>query len=415
VGRGRISSTSDGGDRAVQRAKRSPGLEILGRDGYWHIHGTLRLAGQSKRIRKSTELPSTEANREAAQAARHLIEAEFRNEVLHGIKPTITIDVAAQSYLAVSRDRPLNEIDLCRVEEITTAFSERKINSITLDEWDAFVTKRMRGRVPSTRERYLNVLFALLTHALGKKWIDELPLIKRNPEARKPNSRKRRRVVELTLELVGLMVEAAAPHLRPQLAVMWCGGTRVSSILYGARFCDLVLSAGNEQITFHKTKNGKVVTSHLHPWAAGVLKEYIEHRGIPRDRETPLFLTDEGLPYADNEQAYGGQTKTAFKGMKRRVIARLRADGRDAEATLVAQVTPHWFRHNLATTLLASGSDLRSIMSQGGWETMESVQTYTHQVPRRQRDAVNALAAPPATSLTRDTDNDTKNADGSEG
>lgn len=407
MGRGRVSSTSDGGDQTIKRAKRSPGLEILERDGYWHIHGTLRIAGQSKRVRKSTELPSTEANREAAQAARHLIEAEFRNEVLHGIKPTVTIDVAAEDYLALSRVRPLNEIDLQRVEEIVAAFRGRKINSIALDQWDEFVNKRMQGNQPSTRERYLNLLFALLNHALGKKWIDELPQIKRNAQARKPKSRERRRVVELTSELVGLMIEAAAPHLRPQLAVMWCAGSRVSSILYGARFCDLVLTPGKEQLTFHKTKTGRDVTSHLHPWAADVLRAYIEHRGIPRDREAPLFLTDEGLPYADNERAYGGQTKTAFNGMKRRLVARLRAEGRHAEADLVAQVTPHWFRHNLATHLLASGVDLRSIMSQGGWETMESVQTYTHQVPETQRAAVNALEAPD-TSLTRGPDGSTK-------
>lgn len=392
MGRSRIPSTADRVNRAVKRKKRSPGLEILERDGYWHVHGTLRIVGQSKRIRQSTELPATEANREAAEAARHRIETEFRNEILYGVKPSVTIDVAGDHYLAVPRERPLNEIDIRRIEEIVTAFRGRKINTITQDEWKKFVNMRMEGRQLSTRERYLNALMALLNHAWRQQWLQQLPEFERNAQARKPKSRKRRRVAEL----IALMMEEAAPHMKPQLAIMWCAGTRVSSLLYGVRFCDLVLTPGREQITFHKTKSGEDVASHLHPWAADVLRAYVAYRGIPRDHETPLFLTDEGLPYADNERAYGGQTKTAFNGLKRRVVARLRAEGRDAEADLVAQVTPHWFRHGLATNLMASGVDMRSIMSQGGWETIESVQTYAHQVPE-----ISARRSTPWRRLTR--------------
>ena len=34
------------------------GLAIIERDGHWHINGTLRVAGNSRRVRKSTELYS---------------------------------------------------------------------------------------------------------------------------------------------------------------------------------------------------------------------------------------------------------------------------------------------------------------------------------------------------------------------
>jgi hypothetical protein len=45
--------------RHRKRAPRhSRGLAIIERDGHWHINGTLRVAGNSRRVRKSTELYS---------------------------------------------------------------------------------------------------------------------------------------------------------------------------------------------------------------------------------------------------------------------------------------------------------------------------------------------------------------------
>jgi hypothetical protein len=84
----------------------------------------------------------------------------------------------------------------------------------------------------------------------------------------------------------------------------------------------------------------------------------------------------------------------------------LRRQGRGAEAralwaaahadiVLLAQLTPHWFRHLLATTMMAEG-DLRSTMEQGGWLDMRSVLAYTHDVPSRRRALVGQMPAPPS-------------------
>src|SRR5271165_4068230 len=61
--------------RHRKRAPRlPPGLAIIERDGHWHLHGTLRVAGNSRRVRKSTELPATAENREYAEALRATLE-----------------------------------------------------------------------------------------------------------------------------------------------------------------------------------------------------------------------------------------------------------------------------------------------------------------------------------------------------
>jgi hypothetical protein len=105
---------------------------------------------------------------------------------------------------------------------------------------------------------------------------------------------------------------------------MWTAGQRVSSTLYGCRVCDYVAAPGLEQITFHDTKNGEPVIAAVHSAAALLMKDYLAWRGDLHDREAPLFLTHRRKPYADNDKAYGGQTKRAFEGMKRRTIRSLR-------------------------------------------------------------------------------------------
>src|SRR5262249_50299510 len=213
-------------------------------------------------------------------------------------------------------------------------------------------------------------------------------------------------------ELIALLIENAASHLQGQMAIMWSTGARVSSIIYGCRLCDYLAAEGREQITFHSTKNGRRVTPAVHPWAAAVMRGCLAWRGHLEDREAPVFLTDKREPYVYNGKAAGGQTKTAFKGMVRRTRAALRraalaeaarlrrlGEGKAARAqwvearsdiALLGQLTPHWFRHLLATTMLASG-DLRSTMEQGGWLDARSVMGYSHDVPQRRRALVGQM------------------------
>jgi site-specific recombinase XerC len=73
------------------------------------------------------------------------------------------------------------------------------------------------------------------------------------------------------------------------------------------------------------------------------------------------------------------------------------------QASLVAQVTPHWFRHRLATTTLSKTGNLRAVMEQGGWSS-DIVLTYAHDVPEHHRELVNQMVDPQPdidTSLTR--------------
>ena len=436
MGRKRISSAKGGADREAEdpngaaaaarkgprrragRGNRRPaGIAVTEQDGFWHLHGRLRIGGRVKRVRESTGLPATATNREAAEELRRQKEQEVRSELLWGVSPSVPVSIAVEHYLNRKRERPLNAIDISRLQEIDRKFGPRKLDAIPEADWIEFVDKRNIKNQPVTRERYIDCVMFFLAWCKKRprKWLGQLPAFERDPKARNRKQRRARRVGELRPDLIALLIEHASPHLKGQMAIHWSTGARVSSIIYGCRCCDYLAAEGREQITFHDTKNGTDVTAAVHPWAAAVMEEYLEWRGVPADREEPLFLTHFRRPYTDNGKSAGGQTETAFKGMVRRTCqnlrkralreaAELRRQGRgkiararwaatQGDIALLAQLTPHWFRHLLATTMMAEG-DLRSTMEQGGWLDMRSVLGYTHDVPSRRRALVGRMLTP---------------------
>ena len=408
--------------------KRPAGVHVVERDGYFHLYGTIRVKGRGVRVRESTGLPAHSEHRDAAEELRRQKEQEIRDAVLYGIRPTVPFGVAAEGYLNRPRKRTLNAIDISRIQELTVHFATRPLGAIAEEEWTSFVDQRMEGRAAVTRERYIDLVTSFLKwcQRRPRQWIVELPIFERDREARYRKERRARRVGDLRPELIALLISNAPPHLKGQLGIMWSTGARFSSIIYGCRLCDYLAAEGREQITFHDTKNGRRVTASVHPWAAALMRDYLEWRGKLHDREAQLFLTDRRRPYNDNGKAAGGQTKTAFHGMIERTVVglrraalteavALRRQGDSAGArqhwaaaksdiALLRQLTPHWFRHLLATTLLASG-DLRSALDQGGWLDPRSLLGYSHDVPARRRAVVDAMPTPDTmpvvTALTR--------------
>lgn len=422
MGRERVSGTPRRNNRVGKKTKRSPGLELVERDGYWHIQGTVRAGGRSIRVRRTTGLPATTENREAAEHTKSQVETRIRNEAIFGITPTENVAVAAREFLNRPRKRPLNARDVAIVKAVGKHFAVRDLGEITDKEWGDFIELKTAGRSLQNRERWITGICAFLNWCRKKprRWIKELPEFERDETIRNPRHRRARRVHDLTDDIVLMMIEHAAPHLKGQLVAERESGARVSSVIFGCRLCDLIAVHGRGQITFHDTKNGEPVVASLSDWAVDQLLEYLKWRGRLEKREEPLFLTDERLPYIDNRhKGRSGFNKSAFNGMRRRTVRALRRqaatealalrrqgqveEGRSIyraisdRANLVAQVTQHWFRHALATRV----RDLRMAMEQGGWLDVQSVMAYQHDVPTTRRALIEELA-PKVDDLSRD-------------
>ncbi len=409
--RGTKSGNRSGKPIGRRSGRRARGLEAQERGGYWHIVGTVRAGGRSIRYRKSTGLPVATVDYEAAAAEARRIEGEIIDQATGKRHPGDYVATAAERYLGRPRRRPLGKSSIDIVKEITARFGLQRLNEIEPEAWTAFVDERHANNAIDTRERYLNTLMAFLNWCrtrASRAYLDadNLPEFERDREAASGRRQPRRRVVDLRPDLIATLLDAMHIAIRAQLAAEWSTGARVSSILHGCRLCDLIMAPGREQITFHDTKNGETVHAALHPAAIPILTEYLEWRGRLHDRDGPLFLNPYRRPYKPGSSA---QNKKAFNGGKRRAVTTIRRAGaaearvlrgagqmaavRDviaatrADADLVGQVTQHWFRHLVATEMLASG-DLRAAMAQGGWNTVSSVMRYAHDVPTHRRKIV---------------------------
>ena len=62
-----------------------------------------------------------------------------------------------------------------------------------------------------------------------------------------------------------------------------------------------------------------------------------------------------------------------------------------SDLKLMRQITQHWFRHLLATTMMAMAAPVRVGMDQGGWLEVESYMAYAHDVPEVRRTFVDGL------------------------
>jgi hypothetical protein len=221
-----------------RKPRRKAGLAVEEVDGHWHVRGRLRVKGQRKRVRESTGLPATADNRDGAEELRRQIESQVRDQIVWGVHPSVPFEVAVDRFLTRKRERGrLNAIDISRLQELERRFRGRLLNKIAEAEWTGFVDQRMQHCAAPTRERYIDLVMAFLSwcRARPQQWIAELPSFNRDKAARQRRQRRARRVGELRDELIELMIACAPPHLRPQIAIMWTAGGRVSSLLYDCR------------------------------------------------------------------------------------------------------------------------------------------------------------------------------------
>jgi hypothetical protein len=311
----------------------------------------------------------------------------------------------------------------------TRQFGTRIFREIRPADFVAFVDKRQKGNAATTRERYLNTVCAIISLAIRTGQFEAMPDFRRDPVARNPARRARRKVSRLGPHLIDLLLACAHPTIRIQLVIEFVCGARVSSVLHGTPVGNLDLSPGAMKLTFYDTKNDDDVPAALPEESRAEFETYLAWRQtvvragkVGAGSDAPLILTYKGIPYVDNGQAWGSQNKTGFNAAKRRARETLRERhesriavlvrlGKTADADrarrqyadedrLLSEVTQHWFRHHLATEL--GRKDLRAAMRQGGWCNIRSVQGYLIDDAEYQRTIVEERGIA-GTNLTRKT------------
>jgi len=160
------------------------------------------------------------------------------------------------------------------------------------------------------------------------------------------------------------------PRDRAILELLFSTGLRVSELV----------SLNRDQINLKTRefgvigKGGRSRVVFLSDQAAEYLDKYLRSR---TDNYKPLFirqLKDNEIP--DDEE----KTRLSSRSIQRMVKHYVK------QAKLPVDATPHTLRHSMATDLLRSGADLRSVQEMLGHKNIATTQIYTHITDTRLRE-----------------------------
>jgi integrase len=208
----------------------------------------------------------------------------------------------------------------------------------------------------STVNRELAVIKRLFTLAVD--W----NLVEKNPVKKVGMYRIEEKVMRvLSQDEEQKLIDAAAPHFKPLIAVAINTGMRRGELL-SLQWEQVDLQS--KTITIKQSKNGKV-------------------RHIPINKKTQEALESIPEPHEGHVFVYRGlpikAVKTAFAGAARRAG--------------ISSCRFHDLRHTFATRLVLAGVDLATVMQLMGHANISTTMKYAHPNPPHKREAVERLDA----------------------
>ena len=248
------------------------------------------------------------------------------------------------------------------------------------DDIEAYVSSLARsGMAPSTRARKLSAIRQLYKFAFESGFRSDMPAL----DVRHPKL-PRTLPGTLSVEEVEAMIAAARSHGRNayeklrnacMLELLYATGMRVSELVglpvAGVR--------GDPGALAVKGKGGKERLVPLSGPSRNALSEWLRIRDEEEDRRNrPGHAQSRHL--FPSRGKLGHMTRVRAYTLIKEIAA---AAGIDPE-----KVTPHKFRHAVATHLLANGADLISIQTLLGHADVGTTEIYTHVVDERLRSLV---------------------------
>lgn len=205
---------------------------VQGRHGSpcWYLRGSVR----GIRVDESTGCH----DKGAAEEVRIRREAELLTRSIHGDCAVRTFGEACASYIDAGGDGQ-------HLGPILRHFgAKQRVSSVGQAEIEACARKLHPHGSPATQNRKVYTpVSAVLHHAARKGWCSK-PVIAR------PKGHDTERVRWITYDEAELLIEAAAPHLRPLVIFLLSTGARLSEALY-LEWADVDLSRAH--VTFRPT------------------------------------------------------------------------------------------------------------------------------------------------------------------
>lgn len=188
--------------------------------GTWHVRGTVRVG---KEVREVKEHSTGCRERAAAAAYVAKLDAEIRDEILHGTAGRARRLTCAEAMLSyMNRPEGLNRMDIWRLGELGAVLGDVPIAD-ALAGWSRFKAERCIGLAPATVDRFRATMQAALNH-FGREQGFTAPSL---PPIKFTNQRVR----FLTKPQQEALLAAYAPHVHPIALLLCFNGARTQEAL----------------------------------------------------------------------------------------------------------------------------------------------------------------------------------------
>lgn len=302
-------------------------------------------------------------------------EAVIKTQLLSGqrVSPakvraeSVTFKQWAQQYLQLDEVKKLKSYRMrCDyVRNLVSFFGNKSLGAITPQDVRQYREQRVGPNGKRLAIQTINHDHTALVHMLNVAKSPQFGLIKDNPAAYvpKPNPQNERDRIASVEEWQGLL-DAAAPHLRRVLIVLYTLGPRRGELL-ALEWSDVDMQ--RKEFTLRHTKNGEARTVPMTLDVYIVFTELWQERRLDTQR---VFLYNE-KPIRD--------VKTAFqKACRRAGITNFRL---------------HDLRHTASTNLRRAGVDAMTAMKIVGHKSEHMHRRYNTVEPEDLRRAVSRLAS----------------------
>jgi len=321
-------------------------------------------------------------------------ENEIWQESLHGKKATKCFADAAASYL-VEEPRSLSTIEY--VEKLILVFGPTDLRTIDQESLKIAYRRILRNgenTSPATKIRaVITPLSAVLNHAAVMGWCAGATFKKPSVPKTATNF--------LLPHQVDSVIWCAAPYLQPLITFLFATGCRVSEAI--ELMDEKVDLRGARARVWQKQDTERQVD--LTPRAVAALAPLVGDGGYifrpelakaPRGRERMKKGQKGRLIGASYrlDGKGGGQIKRSWNtacrnaGLPGQWRGWTPRGSKKLKREWVSDITPHDARHTWASWQYLIHRDLMQLLRDGGWDTLASVQRYTHLIPAIYRDEV---------------------------
>lgn len=313
------------------------------KSGIWKGEWNYFINGRRQRIRRSS---GTKVKHLAEEWHRRMDEELWRVYRL-GVVVRFWED-AVVGYMKNREGRASFSADLARLKWLDPHLKGKRVDDIDADLLTDIRDARLEEVGPSTTNRMMTLISAVLHYAEEREWITRAPRIPKAVE-------EERDPVWLTPDEVTALINVMASRKRTKHLVAFitfavATGLRMSNIT-GLKWSQVDLARRVLWVPPSSSKNRRPISVPLAYDARAIIRDQI-------GRHQEYVFTYRGKP---------------FDRVNNRTLRKAAE-----EAGIEKRVHNHLFRHTFASWHVMGGTSLYDLMKLGGWRKIESVMIYAH-------------------------------------